>query len=257
MDHRITEYSVGELARLSGVTVRTLHHYDAIGLLRPAHVALNGYRSYGRAEALRLQEILFYRAFGLSLTDIAEVLSAQVDPIARLTAHRDKLAEEARRVERLLETLDATILSLKGKHNMQDRELYTPFDAATQTAHETWLIDTYGPDMAASISTSKQAISEMAGGLAAAMTRLKSLETALVALFNAGHPPDVTANHTTLDSHRALIAELWGRDCPPAAYAGLAQLYQSHPDFIARYERLAPRFSSWLPEAMIAYAKAA
>lgn len=56
------EYTVGQLAKLAGVSVRTLHHYDDLGLLRPAHVASNGYRLYRRAEAERLQDILFYRA---------------------------------------------------------------------------------------------------------------------------------------------------------------------------------------------------
>ncbi len=243
---------MGELARLSGVTVRSLHHYDAIGLLRPAHVAANGYRSYGRAELLRLQEVLFYRAFGLSLNEIADVLADEADAVMRLRAHRDRLVAQAEEAARLLETLDRTIATLTKEIEMSDHDLYAPFDAATQTAYEDWLIETYGPDMAARIATSKEAIAALPKGMAGAMDALKAIEARLVDAFQ------VEATQAELDAdlaaHRALISRFWGEDCTPAAYVGLADLYLSHADFIARYERLAQGFSRWLPKAMKAYA---
>ncbi len=243
---------MGELARLSGVTVRTLHHYDAIGLLRPAHVAANGYRSYGRAELLRLQEVLFYRAFGLSLREIAAVLADEADAVTRLRVHRDRLAAQADEARRLLDTLDRTIATLTRETDMSDHDLYAPFDAATQTAYEDWLIGTYGPDMAARIATSKAAIAAMPEGVAGAMQELKVIEARLRAAFKAGvAQAELRAD---LDAHRALMSRFWGEDCTPEAYAGLADLYLSHEDFITRYERLAPRFSCWLPRVMKAYA---
>ena len=254
MTKRIKSYSVGELARMSGVTVRTLHHYDAIGLLRPAHTALNGYRSYGRAEALRLQEILFYRSFGLSLADIASVLDKEPDHLSRLQQHRAALQEQMLHTAELLKSLDRTIIELTKGPDMANEDLYTPFDAATQTAHEEWLIDTYGADMAAAIATSKQAVAKLPDGIAGAMARLSDYETSLVAEFQQGRAADDGELDDILSKHRALMAELWGKPCPPEAYAGLADMYLSHPDFVARYERLAPRFSQWLPAAMKSYA---
>ncbi len=253
MKTRIKEYSVGQLARLSGVTVRSLHHYDAIGLLRPAHVAANGYRTYGRAELLRLQEILFYRAFGLSLAEIADVLG-NGDALDRLRTHRARLAAEVTRTAALLETLDRTIATLTKETDMSDHDLYTPFDARTQTAYEDWLVDTYGSDMAARIALSKEAVAALPDGIAGAMEELKAIETRLVALFLADVRPADARLLPDLAAHRALMAKLWGQNCTPDAYAGLADMYLSHPDFVARYERLAPKFSQWLPAAMKAYA---
>ena len=91
MAQRMKEYSVGELARLAGVSVRTLHHYDEIGLLRPRHVGANGYRSHGQDEAERLQEILFYREVGMALADIARIIDGGGGRLARLEAHRLRL----------------------------------------------------------------------------------------------------------------------------------------------------------------------
>ena len=253
METRIKEYSVGQLARLSGVTVRTLHHYDAIGLLHPAHVATSGYRTYGRAELLRLQEILFYRAFGMPLADIADVLDG-AGALARLTAHRARLAAKAEQVNALLDTLDRTIATLTKDTEMTDPDLYTPFDAETQTAHENWLVETYGDTMAAAISQSKVAVAALPDGIAGAMQDLRAIEAQLADAFVAGtHPGDV-ALVAAFDAHRAFMTRMWGQDCSPVAYAGLAKMYLSHPDFIARYERLAPQFSQWLPTAMKSYA---
>lgn len=252
MNTRIKEYSVGQLARLSGVTVRTLHHYGAIGLLRPAHIAANGYRTYGRAELLRLQEILFYRSFGLSLREIADLLADEADMVIRLRAHRDRLAAQAEKARRLLETLDRTIATLTKETEMQDHDLYEPFDTKTQTAYEEWLIETHGPEMAAKIATSKKAVDALLDGITGAMQELRAIEGRLVDAFAAGKSQADLASD--LAAHRALMSRLWGNDCTPEAYAGLADIYLSYPDFIARYERLAPRFSLWLPAAMKAYA---
>ena len=252
--NRIKAYSVGQLARLSGVTVRTLHHYDAIGLLRPAHVAANGYRTYERSELLRLQEILFYRAFGLSLQEIADVLDGEADALARLRRHRGRLAAQVEEATTLLATLDRTIADLTKETMMPDTDLYTPFDAATQTAHENWLLETYGDEMATKIATSKAAIAQMPDGMAGAMKELNAMEGQLVTAFQSGARVGDRALVPIFDAHRALMALLWGDACDADAYAGLADLYLAQPDFVARYERLAPRFSQWLPKAMKAYA---
>ena len=70
------DYTVKQVAKLSGVSIRTLHHYDEIGLLKPARVGANGYRYYGREELLRLQQILLHRELGFALEDIRRVLGA-------------------------------------------------------------------------------------------------------------------------------------------------------------------------------------
>lgn len=248
------EYSVGQLARLSGVSVRTLHHYDKIGLLSPAHKASNGYRFYGRAEALRLQEILFYREVGFPLGEIALLLGNREDAVERLTRHRARLAQRMDQTSRAIDTLDLTIAHLKGDRDMAIEDLYQPFAPARQAEYEAWLIDTYGADMAGRIAASKQAIAEAPAGLEGLMTRLRDIESRLVEAYEAGHEPGADELVGMLGDHRALMGEFWGRECDAAAYAGLADMYLGHPDFVARYERLSPRFSGWLPAAMKVYA---
>lgn len=250
MEPRIEEYTVGQLARAARISVRTLHHYDAIGLLKPAHIGANGYRLYARAEAERLQEILFYRATGMDLSQIGALLDGEGDRIARLTAHRARLAAEADALDQMIATLDRTIADIKGARTMALEDLYTPFPAETQADHEAWLIDTYGPGMAAEIARAKARLDAAPEGMDAHLQTLREIEGALVEAYRSGlaDPGDL------LDRHRAWVAEMWGRDCPPEAYAGLAQLYRSHPDFVARYEALADGFSVWLPDVMEAYA---
>ena len=85
--------TVRQVAKAARISVRTLHHYDAIGLLKPAHVGANGYRYYGRTELLRLQQILFYRELGMALGEIGSILDDPgFDPLTALKGHRAALA---------------------------------------------------------------------------------------------------------------------------------------------------------------------
>src|SRR6478752_8804530 len=112
-------YTVKQLARLSGVSVRTLHHYDEIGLLRPAFVGENRYRYYGRDELLRLQDILFHRELGVPLQDIALLLDGTGrDRLTILREHRARLAERTERSRQLVCTIDRTIADLTGEGRM-------------------------------------------------------------------------------------------------------------------------------------------
>jgi len=99
-------WSIAEVARESGVTARTLRHYDAIGLLVPAWTADNGRRYYEQEQLMRLQQILLLRNLGLGLETVAEVLAQQSDTstVAVLVRHRDWLVQEQDRLGRLVRT---------------------------------------------------------------------------------------------------------------------------------------------------------
>ncbi len=254
MKTRIEEFTVGQLARLAGVSVRTLHHYDDIGLLKPAHIAGNGYRFYGRSELLRLQEIMFYRDAGMSLDEVGRLLDGPATAVQRLIRHRDRLQQQCLRTARIIASLDATIAHLKGERDMELCDLYTPFSEQKQAEYETWLVNEYGPEMAAGIAISKAAVEKLPDGMAGAMERLKDIETRLVTAYESGSAPGSEDLHPILEQHRALMSEVWGRECGADGFAGLADMYVSHADFIARYERLSPKFSNWLPAAMRAHA---
>ena len=123
------KYSVQQLSKLAGVSVRTLHHYDRIGLLKPAERSEKNYRYYGEEELLRLQQILFYKELDFPLKEIAEILNdPDFDLVKALEFHQVELLRRADRMQQLLVTVDKTIHSLKNKKNMMsDKELYEGF----------------------------------------------------------------------------------------------------------------------------------
>lgn len=256
-DAKHRTYAVGELAKLSGVTIRTLHHYDSIGLLKPASVGENGYRLYGREDLLRLQQILFHRELGLSLADIAAVLDAPgFDRLEALRRQRDRLLEETDRFRRLLGTIDRTIAELEGERTMPDIDLYKGFAPEKQAEYEAFIIDKYGEGARARVEAGKRRMAAMTPEqMQAHMAELADVEGDLAAALRAGVAADDPVLDPVLERHHAWVAAAW--DGPPAAkaYAGLGELYAGHPDFAARYEALQPGFAVWLAAAMAGYAR--
>ena len=251
----MAQYTVRQLADLSGVSVRTLHHYDDVGLLRPERVGDNGYRYYGRDELLRLQQILIHRELGFPLQEIGKLLDRPgFDRIATLLEHRRQLELQARRYDELVATIDNTIAELKGKALMQHADLYKGLSPEKQTEYERWLIDNYGEDMRSHIATSQAAMAATpATELARRTEELAEIEAALAACCRRDVPSDAAEVQPLLARHRAWVAMMWNRPCPAAAYAGLADLYLAHPDFRARYETLQPGFAQYLAAAMRAH----
>lgn len=251
------DLTVKQVAALSGVTVRTLHHYDEIGLLAPAHIGANGYRYYGRKELLRLQRILFHRELGAPLGEIAALIALEEDdPVGALLRHRGRLEAKRERYRVLIDTIDRTVANLEGKSRMSEADLYAGFSAEKHAEYEAWLIAHYGDPMRDDIARSRRAMAKLGeAGQAAMMDRLKEIEAALAEGMRRGISPAADPVDRLIERHRAWVAAAWDRPCPPQAYAGLAEVYLSHPDFIARYEAIAPGFAVWLTDAMKAHAQ--
>jgi DNA-binding transcriptional MerR regulator len=251
-------YTVKQLARLSGVSIRTLHHYDEIGLLKPAFTGENRYRYYGREELLRLQDILFHRELGVPLQDIARLLASDGrDRIEILAGHRAELAERLKRSRQLLRTIDRTIAELNGEETMKDKQLYQGFDPRKQAEYEDWLVNEYdGPgDMRAGIDHSKAHwAKEGDEKFQAALAAGKKAEDELAERFHAGTVVDSTELDPLFDRHRAWVARMWGRECPREGYSGMADLYLAHPDFRTHFDTRGEGFTDWLTTAMKAYA---
>ena len=249
-------YTVKQLARLSGVSVRTLHHYDEIGLLRPAFVGENRYRYYGREELLRLQDILFYRELGVPLQEIGRLLATDGrDRVVILTQHREMLAERIANSRRLLTTIDRTIGELNGAGTMNDKELYHGFAPEKQAEYEEWLVDNYGEGMRESIEQSKAAVAAVGeDGMAAALARGEAAEAELAEQFLAGTEPGATELDPLFDRHRAWVSQMWDRECAREGYSGMADMYLAHPDFRVHFDKRGAGFTDWLTTAMKAYA---
>jgi DNA-binding transcriptional MerR regulator len=249
-------YTVKQLARISGVSVRTLHHYDEIGLLKPARLGDNRYRYYEQPEVLRLQQILFHRELGISLQEIAELLDRPgFDRLEALRAHRVRLERQAQRYAELVRTIDRTIADLNGERPMQHTDLFNGFSPEQQSGYEQWLIARYGGDMKERIDISKRKLSALTDAEKARMLEeLAEIETNLAEACRQNVSRDSAALEAVLNRHRNWVGIMWNRPCPPDAYAGLADLYLSHADFRARYEALAPGFTEYLAAAMKAHA---
>ncbi len=137
-------YTVQQLADLAAISVRTLHHYDEIGLLTPERSAKNDYRVYGEAELLRLQQILFFRELEFPLEDIKVILEKPDFDVAKaLSEHRTMLTLKQKRLSDLLATIDKTIAHVTKKKPMEDKEMYGGFtkeemEAYAAEAKERW-----------------------------------------------------------------------------------------------------------------------
>lgn len=249
-------YTVKQVAKLSGVSIRTLHHYDEIGLLKPASVGANGYRYYGREQLLRLQQILFYRELGFALDDIRQVLSApDFDRKAALRAHRERLVSEIERYRELVRTLDTTLAALEGHSDMNDKALYRGFSPEKQAEYETWLVDRFGRQMQQRIDEAK---SRMKGWSQADFDRhvgeVETIEIALAQAMADGRPPDSPEVGEWVGRLHAWVGRGWNRVPNREAFAKLADIYASHPDFRARYEARGGGFTDYLVKAIKAFA---
>lgn len=250
------QLTVTDVAKLSGVSVRALHHYDQIGLLKPAFMGENGYRYYGEEELLRLQQILIHRELDIPLGEIAAILDAPgFDRLAALAAQRDRLAAEAKRYAQLVRTIDRTIARLNGERVMKNADLYRGIAPEKQAEYEAWLIDTYGGDMEERIAVGRRKYAELGETEKQKLQdELYQLEQGLAEGLRRGLPLGSPSLDPLLSRHRDWVAFMWGRPCAPEAYAGLADLYLSHPDFIARYEAIEPGFAEYLAGSMKVFA---
>jgi len=138
-------YTIKQLADLAGVSIRTLHYYDEIGLLKPTSYGENGYRYYDEQAVLRLQQILYFRELDCSLDDIKDILDRpEFDLLDALQAHKETLQKKAERLNRLISTVNHTILHLKGELEMSPKDFFEGFSEEKQKEYEQEIRRRYG-----------------------------------------------------------------------------------------------------------------
>jgi len=245
-------WTIGEVAALSGVTSRTLRHYDAVGLLTPVGAASGGRRLYGRAELVRLQQILVLRELGVDLASIAEALTHDDlgSRTALLRAHHARLLDERDRFGRLAATVASTLESLEGGRHMDAKDLYAGFDHSQYDAEAR----TRWGDAAVEASTGAWARLG-AAGQAAYRRESHEIGAGLAALLAAGAPPDDSRTLALVARHHAQIALFWTPD--RASYTGLGQMYVDDERFTATYGAFARGLAVYLRDAIAVWASAA
>ena len=120
-------YKVQEVATIAGVSVRTLHHYDSIGLLKPSNIGSNRYRYYNDDDLKLLQHILFLKELGFSLKKIQELVAEGFDATYALTQHADLLRKKKERIEKLIENAELTQLEYAGAQELSNDERFSAF----------------------------------------------------------------------------------------------------------------------------------
>lgn len=131
------EYKINEIAKIAGVSVRTLHHYDSVGLLNPKSVTESGYRLYTEEEIEKLQQILFFKELGFSLSDIKEIVNRpDFDRKTALLSHKKILQEKRNRLDTIINTIDKTINSVEEKTKMAKKEMFKGFDMTDIEKHK-------------------------------------------------------------------------------------------------------------------------
>jgi MerR family transcriptional regulator, thiopeptide resistance regulator len=247
-------WSIQDVARLAGISSRTLRHYDAIGLLVPARVGSNGYRYYDRPQLLRLQHILLLRELGVGLAAIAEVLDGGRDELDALRAHHQRLQAESDRLSRLADIVARTIAERQGGTEMAAEELFAGF-AQKRAELEGELVERYGDEVREHFAESERRTRGWTAlDYASAGQYWTDLEARILAQLRAGTRPEDPEVQDLIDEHHAAVARFWTptRD----SYAGLGRLYVEHPEFRSRYDAQHPDLGGYLRDAIEVYARA-
>lgn len=246
------ERTVSEVARLAGVSVRTLRHYDSIGLLPPGHVAANGYRYYGRPELLRLQRILLLRELGVPLPAIARILDEQEDEIVALQDHREQLLQERRRLDDMLGAVDRTIAGLSGDETVTDEEFFIGLSQARNRLRQD-LAERFGEAAAEGF---EKAVRKTGGWTREDYERLgdegRRLLLRMAAARDRGVRPDSAEALELAEQHYEGVLELW--PATPASYYALGDLIVENADQRSIIASVDEELPEWLAAAVRAYA---
>ena len=130
-------YKVKEVANMVGISVRTLHHYDLIGLLKPKSISPAGYRLYSDHDLERLQQVLFFKELGFSLEQTKEIIiSPDFDRKQALKTHKELLTAKRKRLDEIIRLVEHTIQSIEGDIEMDKREMFEAFDMTEIEKHQ-------------------------------------------------------------------------------------------------------------------------
>ncbi|MGW0809866.1 MerR family transcriptional regulator [Nonomuraea sp. NPDC002799] len=244
---------MGQVARLAGITVRTLHHYDGIGLLTPGERTAAGYRRYADADLTRLQQILLYRELGFGLEEIAVILDEPViDDLTHLRRQHELLTRKAERLQEVIAAVERAMQARTLGIALTPEERLEIFGGFRPEEYEPEVEQRWGET--AEYAESRR---RAAGYTKADWVRLQAEADAvmveLVAAREAGVPAGGRAAMDLAERHRVHIVR-WFHDCGYDLHRCLADLYVDDPRFCATYDAVAPGLASYFREAVEANA---
>jgi MerR family transcriptional regulator, thiopeptide resistance regulator len=251
-DHRaMSDYKVGQVTRLSGVSVRTLHHYDEIGLLVPSGRSDAGYRLYSAADLSRLRRILFYRELDFSLEQIAEILA---DPGVGAEGHLRRqhrlLRERLARTQALLEAIETEMEAQAMGISLTPEEQLEVFGTDQVPEWQREAKDRWGDTEAwresqrRTATYTKEDWIEITGEAGAN-------QAAFVGVMRSGAPADGEQAMDLAEAHRRHICR-WFYECDHRMHGNLAEMYVADPRFRESYERQASGLAAFVHDAILA-----
>jgi DNA-binding transcriptional MerR regulator len=244
--------TVGELARLAGVTVRTLHHYDEIGLLSPSGRSEAGYRLYAHHDLVRLQSILVWRHLGFALPEIAALLDDPAhDRLSALRRQRELVARELTQLGATAAALDKAITAAEGGIDQEEHTMFKDLDHA---AHEEEARQRWG-DTDAYRESARRTAGHGEGEWAEIRSEAESIEADYAAVMAADVPATDERARAVAERHRQHMTR-WFYPVSPQMHRNLAEMYVADPRFTAHYERVAAGLAEYVRAAINANADA-
>jgi MerR family transcriptional regulator, thiopeptide resistance regulator len=244
-------YTVKQLAQLAGVSIRTLHHYDEIGLLTPPVIGANGYRYYDERSTLRLQSILFYRELDFPLEAIKAVLDRpDFDTLTALQEQRSALEAKLGRLHRLITTIDQTIGHLKGEKNMSTKQLFAGLSPEQEKKYTDEAAKRWGEKgVRASVAKYNAYPAEKKAQIAA---EGEAVYRDLLAAMPQG--PAAPAVQACIERWRRHIEYFWTPNDEQCL--ALATGYRDDPAFRKTYDAIHPELAPFMVEAVRAHVDA-
>ncbi|MGC1879238.1 MAG: MerR family transcriptional regulator [Rhabdochlamydiaceae bacterium] len=251
-------YTVKKLSELSGVTIRSLHFYEEIGLLKPAYYGSNGYRYYEEKELLQLQQILFFKELGFSLKQIQKVLGRNdFDQLSALYSHRKSLSQEWEKIGLLLKTIDKTIKHLKGKKKMKDKEIFDGFGISlikkAKGSESYFAAEEIVGKSVKNPTKNVQDVEKRGKAFHENITKAAhAIFKDLVHCIEEGLDPASNKVQRIIENHHALTEQI--HTATREVYKALAKLYLEHPEFRKQLDPIHSQLAEFLANAMNTFA---
>ncbi len=252
-------FQVKEVAELTGVSVRTLHHYDELGLLVPSRRSTAGYRKYTQGDLLRLQQILIGRELGFSLEEIKRSLDEPgFDRRAALELQRAELAAKVERAAAMLRAVDAALSALKdeGERTMEEmtrEEIRTLFDGFDPGRYEDEVQQRWG-NTGAYAESARRTRKYTKTDWERYKAESHALMESAARLLRAHVASDGQEAKALAEQHRLLI-DRWFYPCDKAMHAKLAVMYEADARFSESIDSYGEGLTVWLSEAIRANAR--
>lgn len=246
-------YSVGQVAGLAGVTVRTLHHYDEIGLLPPSDRNHAGHRRYGEDDLDRLQQILFYRELGFPLDEVAVLLDdPDADPQEHLRRQHDLLTTRIGTLQKMAAAVAHTMEARRMNVRLTPQERFEVFGDFDPEEHVAEARERWG-DTAAYQESRRRAAAYTKDDWKRLTAEFDAIHHRMAELLGRGVPPDAAEAMDVAEEHRRFISGAY-YDCTYEIHAGLGEMYVTDERFTATYEAIRPGLAVYMRDAMLANA---